>query len=126
MRSFLAVTAFATFASAVEVDRLAYQFSIIPTLNIDRVYSEAECEALNPPGGVGYFHYTYDQETCTCFYTDDIYTLPSDCVLPTPHVNPLAGPNCISNADYNAIYNHSHQCVQRTTRKCLTPFSFDS
>ena len=124
MRHIQSVIALAAFANAVEVERTKYPFSYIPSLNIDRVYSEAECEALNPPGP-GYFHYTYNQETCTCFYTDDIYTPPSACVPPTPHVNPLTGPNCISNADYNAIYNHNHLCVQRSAGKCKAPLSFD-
>ena len=64
-----------------------------PTLEIKRVKSAAECEALNPEGPS--FHgYTYDSESCTCFYWDDMLFTPEYCAEQdprTPIENPLEG-----------------------------------
>jgi len=76
------------------------------------VRSAAECEALNPERDA--FHgYSYDSASCTCFYWDDMLFPPEYCAEQdprTPIENPLEGDMCISQVDYDSIFNHEFEC----------------
>ena len=80
-----------------------------PSLRIERVNSAVECEEQNYPE-LGFNEYTFNVETCTCFYDDGIPLPPDYCRAYTPRVNPLAGPTCITQEDYDRIFENDHDC----------------
>ena len=76
MKTFLSLTALAAIASSIDLEIGAE----LPTegFEITRVTNAAVCEALNPVGPA-FFHYTFNQESCTCHYMDDIALPPGHC-----------------------------------------------
>ena len=71
-------------------------------LDVNHVDSQEDCNALTG-SELDFLNYSFNERACACFLN---FNCAIGCPIATPRLNPLVFCECISEEDYNSIFNH--------------------